>query len=90
MGSLNNSPHPADDGVKDLNKWLFNITANYAATNNLIAQDASANNSTIVVENVPTIIANPTFDFQLNVYPVPATTEIIVKSPEPINSITGH
>lgn len=85
-----NSPHPADDGVKDLNKWLFNITANYAATNNLIAQDASANNSTIVVENVPTIIANPTFDFQLNVYPVPATTEVTVKSPEPINSITIH
>lgn len=83
-----NSPHPADDGVKDLSKWLFNVTANYAATNPLIDQNATANNSTIVVENVPTTVENTVFGYDLNIYPIPATITATIKSPEPINTIS--
>ena len=94
VGTYSNAVAAADDSevIMEPDQWEYVVVAHYAAKNRVIAKDAEA-----VVEK-----PNPGFietgvevigedaSSSLQIYPIPASTEITIKSPEAINSIVVY
>lgn len=77
----------AFDGSKDLSKWNFSVNANYAATNDLIAQTRTAG-SVAVIKDVQTGVEEIDAERQkLNIFPIPTTIAVTIQSPEEIKKV---
>lgn len=86
-GTYGNNSTRASEVILEPNNWKFEVVAHYAARNRYINKDVvGLNYAEGIIETGVEVIGEDNAS-SLQIYPIPASTEITIKSAEAINTI---
>lgn len=86
-GSYGSTNTRASEVILEPNNWKFEVVAHYAARNRYINKDVAGFNKADEIITTGVEVIGEDNASSLQIYPIPASTEITIKSAEAINTI---
>ena len=86
-GTYSSTNTRASEIILEPHNWTFEVVAHYAARNRFINKDAAGYNKADIIITTGVEVIGEDNASSLQIYPIPASTEITIKAAEAINTI---